>query len=97
MSTHLEIAVALGAERLLIFADTPGFMRDVRDERSVIPLIRIDEVEAVADYAKGRARVKLLAAAQAIGRGIQAVGLLDGRGEHPLIRAFEGAGTWVTT
>jgi [amino group carrier protein]-L-2-aminoadipate/L-glutamate 6-kinase len=92
----MEIAVALGAERLLIFADTPGFMRDVRDERSVIPLIRIDEVEGVADYAKGRARVKLLAAAQAIGRGIQAVGLLDGRGEHPLTRAFEGAGTWVT-
>ena len=40
---------------------------------------------------------KLLAAEQAIRRGIQAVGLLDGRGEHPLTRAFEGAGTWVTT
>src|SRR5207253_10432772 len=28
----MEIATALKAERLLIFADTPGFMRDVRDE-----------------------------------------------------------------
>ena len=93
----MEIAAALSAERLLIFADTPGFMRDVADEHSVIPLIHLDEVERVAQYGKGRARVKLLAAAQAIRRGIQAVGLLDGRGEHPLTRAFEGAGTWVTT
>jgi acetylglutamate/LysW-gamma-L-alpha-aminoadipate kinase len=92
----MEIATALKAERLLIFADTPGFMRDVSDERSVIPLIRLDEVEKVAEYGKGRARVKLLASAQAIRRGIQAVGLLDGRGDHPLTRAFEGAGTWVT-
>src|SRR5438309_1151406 len=92
----MEIATAIKAERLLIFADTPGFMRDVSDERSVIPLIRLDEVDRIAEYGKGRARVKLLAAAQAIRRGIQAVGLLDGRGEHPLTRAFEGAGTWVT-
>ncbi|TME83672.1 MAG: [LysW]-aminoadipate kinase [Chloroflexi bacterium] len=93
----MEIATALRADRLLIFADTPGFMRDVSDERSVIPLIHLDEVERVSEYGKGRARVKLLAAAQAIRRGIKAVGLLDGRGEHPLTRAFEGAGTWVTT
>jgi acetylglutamate/LysW-gamma-L-alpha-aminoadipate kinase len=92
----MEIATALKAERLLIFADTPGFMRDISDERSVIPLIHLDEVEQVAQYGKGRARVKLLAAAQAIRHGIQAVGLLDGRGEHPLTRAFQGAGTWVT-
>jgi len=92
----MEVATALKAERLLIFADTPGFLRDVTDERSVIPLIHLDEVQRVAEYGKGRARVKLLAAAQAVRRGIQAVGLLDGRGEHPLTRAFEGAGTWVT-
>ena len=93
----MEIATAVQAQRLLIFADTPGFMRDVSDEKSVIPLIHLDEIERIAEYGKGRARVKLLAAAQAIRRGIQAVGLLDGRGEHPLTRAFEGAGTWVTT
>jgi acetylglutamate/LysW-gamma-L-alpha-aminoadipate kinase len=92
----MEIATTLHAERLLIFADTPGFMRDVGDERSLIPLIHLDEVDRVAEFGKGRARVKLLAAAQAVRRGIRAVGLLDGRGEHPLTRAFEGAGTWVT-
>src|SRR2546426_8046348 len=93
----MEIATALNAARLLIFADTPGVTRDVSDERSLIPVIHLDEVDRVAEYGKGRARVKLLAAAQAIRRGIKAVGLLDGRGDHPLTRAFEGAGTWVTT
>jgi acetylglutamate/LysW-gamma-L-alpha-aminoadipate kinase len=92
----MELGAALKAERLLIFADTPGFMRDVDDPHSVIPQIHLNEVERLAEYGKGRARVKLLAAAQAVRRGIQAVGLLDGRGEHPLTRAFEGAGTWVT-
>jgi acetylglutamate/LysW-gamma-L-alpha-aminoadipate kinase len=92
----MEVAVALKAERLLIFADTPGFMRDVNDEHSVIASIRLAEVDSVAEYGKGRARVKLLAAAQAVRRGIHAVGLLDGRGDHPLTRAFEGAGTWIT-
>lgn len=92
----MELATALGAERLLIFADTPGFLRDVDDEASVIPAVHLDDVDRIADYGKGRARVKLLAAAQAVRRGVKAVGLLDGRGEHPLTRAFEGAGTWVT-
>jgi acetylglutamate/LysW-gamma-L-alpha-aminoadipate kinase len=91
----MEVATALGAERLLIFADTPGFLRDVDDETSVIPSVRLDDVDTVAEFGKGRARVKLLAAAQAVRRGVKAVGLLDGRGDHPLTRAFEGAGTWV--
>jgi acetylglutamate/LysW-gamma-L-alpha-aminoadipate kinase len=91
----MEVAVGVKAERLMIFADTPGFMRDVDDEHSVIPAIRLDEVDSVAMYGKGRARVKLTAAGQAVRRGIGSVGLLDGRGEHPLQRAFGGAGTWV--
>src|SRR2546423_8683586 len=48
----MEIATSLPAERLLIFADTPGFMRDVSDERSVITLIQLDQVDRVAEYAK---------------------------------------------
>jgi acetylglutamate/LysW-gamma-L-alpha-aminoadipate kinase len=92
----MELASSLGADRLLIFADTPGFLHNVNDETSVIPQIHLNEVESVAQYGKGRARVKLLAAAEALRRGIKAVGLLDGRGQHPLTRAFEGAGTWVT-
>jgi len=92
----MEVACALGAERLLIFADTPGFMRDPQDPATLIPKIRIAEIEDVVGYGKGRARVKLLAAAEAVRRGVQAVGLLDGRRDRPLTDALEGAGTWIT-
>jgi acetylglutamate/LysW-gamma-L-alpha-aminoadipate kinase len=92
----MEIAVALQAQRLLIFADTPGFLRNPDDEASVVRTIRLDEVDSYLDSGRGRARVKLLAAAQAVRRGISAVGLADGRLERPLTAALEGAGTWIT-
>src|SRR5437016_13176691 len=36
----MELATALKAERLLIFADTPGFLRDGRDDGCRIPTVR---------------------------------------------------------
>lgn len=92
----MEVAVALAAERLLIFADTPGFLRDPDDEASLVAKIQGDEIDSHFASARGRARVKLLAAQQALRRGIRAVGLADGRREHPLLDALEGAGTWIS-
>jgi acetylglutamate/LysW-gamma-L-alpha-aminoadipate kinase len=92
----MEIAASLGAERLLIFADTPGFLRDPDDETTLIARIPAGQVPDFVSHARGRARVKLLAAQQAVQRGIKAVGLLDGRRGRPLTDALEGAGTWVT-
>jgi [amino group carrier protein]-L-2-aminoadipate 6-kinase len=92
----MEVAAALKAERLLIFADTPGFLRDPADEGTVIAQIPLDRVEEYAGFGQGRARVKLLAAAEAVRRGIAAVGLNDGRRERPLTDALAGAGTWIT-
>jgi len=91
----MELAVALGAGRLMIFADTAGFLRDRHDPASVIPRIELAGVAAVLPSAHGRARVKLRACAQAVARGVGAVGLVDGRGEHPLGAALGGAGTWI--
>jgi len=92
----MEVAAALGAERLLIFADTPGFLRDPHNEASLVPKIHGAEIDGHFASARGRARVKLLAAQQALRRGITAVGLADGRREHPLLDALEGAGTWIS-
>ena len=92
----MEVAVALGADRLLIFADTPGFLKDATDETTVIGSLRVDQIEEGLPYARDRARVKLLAAREAIARGVRAVGLVDGRRERPLSDALEGAGTWIT-
>jgi [amino group carrier protein]-L-2-aminoadipate 6-kinase len=92
----MEVGCALGAERLLIFADTPGFLKDPTDEATLIARIPVDRIDEYAGFGKGRARVKLLAAAQAVRRGIPSVGLNDGRRAHPLSDALAGAGTWVT-
>ena len=92
----MEVSAALSAGRLLIFADTPGFLRDPDDPASLVERIRGDEIDALFASARGRARVKLLAARQALQRGIGAVGLVDGRRERPLTDALEGAGTWIS-
>ncbi len=91
----MEVGVALGADRLLIFADTPGFLRDPDDESTLVPTIQGDEIDGYFSSARGRARVKLLAAQQALRRGIKSVGLADGRREHPLLDAVKEAGTWI--
>ena len=90
-----EVAVALGAQRLLILMNVPGLLRDPADEGSLVPHLGPDEIEAHLPLAQGRARVKLLAARRALEGGVPAVVLGDGRGERPLARALRGAGTWI--
>lgn len=90
-----ELAVALGAELLLIFSDTPGFLRDPADASTVIPRITMATLDEALASARGRGRVKLVAAGEAVTRGVGAVGLVDGTREHPLSDAVGGMGTWV--
>jgi [amino group carrier protein]-L-2-aminoadipate 6-kinase len=90
-----EIAVALGASRLMIFADTPGLLRDPGDETSAIGRISTQDAEALLPAITGRARVKLRAVTEARRRGVAAACVADGRAAHPLFSATAGAGTWV--
>ena len=90
-----ELAVALGAERLVILMSAPGLLRDPADEATLIPRLDPGEIEAHLPLALGRARVKLLAARRALEGGVPVVVLGDGRGEHPLARAAGGGGTWI--
>jgi acetylglutamate/LysW-gamma-L-alpha-aminoadipate kinase len=92
-----EVAIALGAQRLLILMNVPGLLRDPADETSLIPRLGPDEIEPHLPLARGRARVKLLAARRALEGGVPAVVLGDGRGERPLARALGGSGTWIAT
>ena len=90
-----EIAVALGASLLVIFADTPGLLRDADDETSLIGRLSAREAEQLIPTIGGRARVKLRASAEARLRGVGAVCVADGRVPRPLFSALSGAGTWV--
>lgn len=90
-----EIAVTLGASRLMIFADTPGLLMDPGDETSLIARLSTEEAEHLVGSVGGRARVKVRAVTDARRRGVAAACIADGRLAHPLFTAMAGAGTWV--
>jgi acetylglutamate/LysW-gamma-L-alpha-aminoadipate kinase len=90
-----EVAVALEASRLMIFADTPGLLRDPDDEATLIGRLTVGEAECLLPAIGGRARVKLRAVADARLRGVAQTCVADGRAERPLFSAMAGAGTWL--
>jgi len=88
-----KIAIALGAEKLIFFSNTPGLLAKVEDEASLIHDIPV----AKADFfAVGRMKKKILAAARAIASGVGEVIFADGRVEKsPIRKALVGKGTRV--
>ncbi len=93
----LELAVALDAEGILFFSDTPGLLADVRDEASLVREIDAAAPVAALASASGRMTVKVEAALKAIERGVGQVVFSDARAERPIQRALSGEGTVVRT
>jgi acetylglutamate/LysW-gamma-L-alpha-aminoadipate kinase len=91
----LELAIALGAEGLFFFSDTPGLLRDKDDEASLIREIDASDPEKALTVAKGRMVVKVEAALGAIERGVGRVVFSDARAENPVRRALNSEGTVV--
>ncbi len=91
----LELAVALDADGLLFFSDTPGLLADKEDESSLVRAIDASASEAALAAASGRMVVKVEAALGAIERGVKRVVFADGRVERPIRRALAGEGTVV--
>lgn len=90
------IAAAVGAETLLLLTGAPGLMRRFPDPSSLIPhLPRAELSTAIEQFAKGRMRLKLLAAQEALDGGVRRVILAGSAGEHPVQAALEGRGTVV--
>jgi acetylglutamate/LysW-gamma-L-alpha-aminoadipate kinase len=91
----LELAIALGADGLLFFSDTPGLLADRNDEASLIREIDASAPEAALAAAGGRMLVKVEAALGAIERGVGRVVFADGRVDDPIGRALAGDGTVI--
>jgi acetylglutamate/LysW-gamma-L-alpha-aminoadipate kinase len=91
----LELAIALGADGLLFFSDTPGLLADRNDEASLIHEIDASAPEAALAAAGGRMVVKVEAALGAIERGVGRVVFADGRADDPIGHALAGDGTVV--
>jgi acetylglutamate/LysW-gamma-L-alpha-aminoadipate kinase len=91
----LELAIALGADGMLFFSDTPGLLADRDDESTLIRTIDASAPEAALAAAGGRMVVKVEAALGAIERGVGRVIFSDGRADQPVRRALAGEGTTV--
>jgi acetylglutamate/LysW-gamma-L-alpha-aminoadipate kinase len=89
----MEVAVALRAEKLLIFSNTLGFMRDPADPDSLVRSATVDELGGLLEFAQGRMKKKVLSCGSALRRGIGEVILGDARVQQPVRSALAGAGT----
>jgi acetylglutamate/LysW-gamma-L-alpha-aminoadipate kinase len=90
------LAGALGAVRLIFLTGAPGLLRDVSDPDSLIPSHRLP-VGSTPQYAASDGMYrKLVAAGEALRRGVRYVRIADGRLPAPLSAALSGAGTEIT-
>jgi len=95
-----EVAVALGAEKLVYLTDVEGLRRDLDDAESLIRQTNPSELEAlIADGTIAGGMIpKVTSCVDAVRRGVRRAHILDGRIEHVLLLELltvEGIGTMV--
>ncbi len=96
-----EIAAALQAENIITLTDIRGLMRDISDENSLIPVVKIDEVETLINdgIISGGMIPKVKSLKKSVLSGVEKAVMIDGRIVHSiLIEMFsdEGVGTMFT-
>jgi acetylglutamate kinase len=95
-----EIAVALGAQNLILLTDTRGVMRDVHDEDTLIPEIHISEVPELISQGviSGGMIPKIECCVHALEGGTAHTCIIDGRIMHSILLEMlsdEGIGTML--
>ncbi len=90
-----QIAVALGAEALLLLSNVPGLLHAFPDETSLIRQIPRSAIDSYVPVAQGRMKKKVLGAAEALTGGVGRVVLADARVAEPITRALRGEGTVI--
>ncbi len=89
------IAAALGASTLILLTAAPGLLRHFPDVNSLIPEIKLAQIDQAIEAAQGRMKKKVLGAQEALQGGVQRVLIADGRVESPIRRALQGEGTAI--
>jgi acetylglutamate/LysW-gamma-L-alpha-aminoadipate kinase len=72
------IAVALGAEKLVIMTNVPGLLRDVDDPNSVIQTLTASQINEYIHHTQGGMKKKLLGAQEALAGGVACVHIGNG-------------------
>lgn len=88
-----QVAMALGAETLVILSDVPGLLLDPANPDSIVSDVRPHEIGRAMEVARGRMRVKVMAAREALKGGVSRVVVGDGRVARPVELALHGGGT----
>jgi len=93
-----KIAVALKAQNLMLLTDIRGLMRDPKDESTLIPEVRLDEVQQLMDdgIISGGMIPKVQCCVDAVRGGIGHTVIVDGRVPHSILLEMlsdEGIGT----
>jgi acetylglutamate/LysW-gamma-L-alpha-aminoadipate kinase len=90
------VAAAMNAEFLLLLTGAPGLLKSFPDEKTLLSLLRFDQIPEALNYAEGRMKKKILAAEEALSNGVKKVIISDGRITQPIQKAFEGYGTHIS-
>ena len=89
------VAVALGAEALVLLSNGPGLLADFPDESTLLERVTRADGERAMAAAHGRMKKKVMGALAAVEGGVGRVVLGDARVSAPVRRALEGHGTVV--
>ena len=95
-----RIAVALGAEKLILLTDVRGLLRDRNDESTLISQVRLSEVPLLVreGVISGGMIPKVDCCVDAVRNGVSRPHILDGRIPHPLlieVLSHAGIGTMI--
>jgi acetylglutamate kinase len=95
-----ELAVELGAEKLVLLTDVEGIFTDTDDSESLISHVALDEISTLIDreVIQGGMIPKTQSAAEALKGGVKKVHILDGRVKHSLLLEIftdKGIGTEI--
>jgi acetylglutamate kinase len=94
-----ELAIALGAEKLVYLNDVPGLIGPDGDLLSELSAAQASTLLATEGVVEGGMIPKLESAVGALEAGISRVHLVDGRVEHSVVLELftpEGIGTMIT-
>ena len=95
-----RIAVALGAEKLILLTDVRGLLRDRNDESTLISQVRLSEVPLLVreGVISGGMIPKVDCCVDAVRNGVSRTHILDGRIPHSIlieVLSHAGIGTMI--
>ena len=95
-----ELAISLGAEKLILLTDVRGVLRDPKDESTLIRQIRLEEVPSLlsSGVIGGGMIPKIDCCVNALEHGVHRTHILDGRIPHSILTemlSHQGIGTML--